>query len=110
MIFVLFVAFKIQLRFAELEYEYRVDDKEEDLDDIIINFIESFSLSVMIMLVNLLLRFIIKTFINIKKHYSYSRYQSSFCFYYSLMYVFNTCFMIYIIHMRHRPINQLTEK
>jgi hypothetical protein len=55
------------------------------------------------MLVNLLLRFIIKSFISIKRHYSYSRYQSSFCFYYSIMYIFNTCFMIYVIHMRHRP-------
>ena len=61
------------------------------------------SMALMIMFVNLLLRALIKVFVDMKKHYSYSRYQSSFCFYYSLMFIFNTCFMVYIVHLRHDP-------
>lgn len=40
----------------------------------------------------------IKLFAYFKKYYSYSNYHSSFCFYYSISYIFNTCFMIYIVH------------
>lgn len=48
--------------------------------------------------VNSLLRLVIKLFAYLKRYYSYSNYHSAFCFYYSLLYILNTCFMIYIVH------------
>lgn len=75
--------------------------------DGVVEAVEAGLMAVVIMSVNLGLRFVIKIFVNFKKHYSHSRYQSSFCLYYSLMYIFNTCFMIYIIHINN---NQTSPK
>lgn len=79
----------------------------EDDDDGVVEAVEAGLMAIVIMSVNLGLRFVIKIFVNFKKHYSHSRYQSSFCLYYSLMYIFNTCFMIYIIHINN---NQTSPK
>lgn len=103
MVFVLFLAFKVQVLFAEMQFKVGEGDLEEEAG--VVEVLESISMAVVIMAVNLVLRFIIQMFVNFKKHYSHSRYQSSFCLYYSLMYIFNTCFMIYIIHINNRTPN-----
>ena len=55
-------------------------------------------MAVVVVVVNSLLRMVIKLFAYIKRYYSYSNYHASFCFYYSWLYILNTCFMIYIVH------------
>jgi hypothetical protein len=55
-------------------------------------------MSLMVVILNSLLRIIIYIFTKLKRYHSHTVEQSSFCFYYSLMYIFNSCFMIYIVH------------
>lgn len=54
--------------------------------------------SLIVVLLNALLRIIIYAFTKLKRYHSHTAEQSSFCLYYTLIYVFNSCFMIYTVH------------
>lgn len=55
-------------------------------------------MSIIIMILNIILRIVIQFLTNLKRSYSYTKQQSSFCNYYSLIFIINSCFTIYIVH------------
>lgn len=40
----------------------------------------------------------IQVFTFAKKYHSYTKYQASFCLYYSLFYIINACCLVYLVH------------
>jgi hypothetical protein len=40
----------------------------------------------------------IQAFAYAKKYHSYTKYQASFCLYYSLFYIINACCLVYMVH------------
>ena len=68
--------------------------------------VEALTTVVVIVVVNFFLRLMIQYFIFLKKCPSYSQEQSLFCWYYSFIYTFNTCFMVYLIQNQIKEFEQ----
>lgn len=55
-------------------------------------------MSLIILILNCLMRLVIMFATAAKRYYSYTKFQGSFCLYYSLFYIINSCIMVYIVH------------
>lgn len=95
MLTLIYFAFQYQFRFSAYAYNLRQESKSSQSALLLFQAVVA---SLIVLLVNSLLRIIILIFTKLKRHHSHTAQQSSFCFYYTLLYVLNSCFTIYIIH------------
>jgi H+/Cl- antiporter ClcA len=95
MFLLIYFAFKYQFMFSK--YAFGLRQKLDQSAEFILVF-QAVVVSLIVILLNSLLRIVIHLFTKLKRHHSHTSEQSSFCFYYTLLYVFNACFMVYLVH------------
>ena len=100
----LFIASMILLIYAGLQVQFyfvgiALGLKQEGMSTgRFITILEAAGMSIIIVILNAIIRLVILIFTTLKGYASHTTQQASFCMYYAVFYVLNSCFTVYIVH------------